>query len=131
MNNPTFLLELKNALLCFLFLCLALVFIKLLIKDRELWERPYYNAMVGIMTFFIAASFNQGWYWAWRHYGEGRSGWFTAERYAMLLSTDLMMAVGCACIIRSFTMERFGHKFWLLIIFGAPAFAYMATLLPD
>lgn len=122
------LLEIKNAFLFFLSLSITLSFARMLVTDSDHWSEAYYGAMVGVMAYFAGATAHQGFYWLWRHFGEGKITWITDTRLAFVEATGVLMAIGAACIIRNFTVARFGHKLWLAILVLSAVAALVLSL---
>lgn len=114
-------LEAKNAFMLMLNGSIAAAFIRMLISDRHSWGEPYYGAMVGVAVYFTASALDQSWYWAWRHFGH-------SDR-ALLVAFDTFMVVGAACLLRNFTVARFGHALWISILAVSAAAAVALTVL--
>jgi hypothetical protein len=116
-------LEVKNAFMFLLNGCIALAFVRMLITDRTHWGEPYYGAMIGVTVYFAAGAADQSWYWVWRHFGYSNRN--------LLIFYDSFMVIGAACLLRNFTVARFGHKLWIGIMVGSFAVAiFLSVFLP-
>lgn len=127
-----YMLEFKNSFLFFLSISITLSFSRMLYTDRENWAQAYYGAMIGVVTFFTGFTAYQALYWAWRHYGDGGNlTWLGPWRVFAMLAVGALMAIGAACIIRNFTVARFGHRLWVMVLgLSAVAAALLTFVLP-
>jgi hypothetical protein len=122
-------LEGKNAFLFFLSLSITLAFARMLATDRAHWNEAYYGAMIGVLAYFGGATAHQAFYWCWRHFGNGDEQWLTNVGVGVVFSTGMVMAIGAACIVRNFTVSRFGHRLWVGVLASAMIAAVFLTLL--
>lgn len=122
-------LQFKNALLFFLLAGMSVVFAMIMWTERERWNEPFFGAMIGIWVFVTGEAGRQVWYWVWRHLGS-RPEWSTGYRLTALYVMGFIVMTGAACVIRNFTIQRWGHKAWVLLIVGSIIGAFCTLFIP-
>lgn len=113
--HPLTILQGKNAFISLLNFAAVGVFATILIADRKNYRDVYWQALALMAVYMVGEAAEQTWYWAWRHFDTGNPAWLTDWRMILVLSFNVVIALGCVGIIRVFTLARFGHRLWFAV----------------
>jgi hypothetical protein len=129
-DDPITLLQIKNAFVFLLNLSILGVFLTILFNDRANYKDAYYQALVGVSVYFFGEAAEQFWYWSWRHFASGDPAWLSDYRMMIVLCLNVVIVVGGVCVIRVFTLQRYGHRLWVAVIVACLALALGSVWLP-